>query len=105
MASDAAVSRAIPVRSSAEVFTVVLARKGISLVIPEESSILETLLQNGIRHDYSCTQGICGTCQTTVLEGIPDHQDCVLSDEEKASNKTMMICCSGSKTERLVLDL
>jgi vanillate O-demethylase ferredoxin subunit len=40
-----------------------------------------------------------------VLEGIPDHRDNVLSMREQKSNRTMMICCSGSKSERLVLDL
>lgn len=86
-------------------FTVVLARKGVTLTVKEGATILETLLQNGIKHNYSCTQGICGSCETGVLEGIPDHQDWILSSEKKASNRTMLICCSGSKTERLVLDI
>ena len=42
---------------------------------------------------------------TRVLEGVPDHRDVVLTDSERKASKTMMICCSGSKTERLVLDL
>lgn len=86
-------------------FTIVLARSGKSFVVEEGNSILETLLLNGISHNYSCTQGICGTCETKVLEGIPDHQDWVLDEEQRASNKTMMICCSGSKSDKLVLDL
>jgi vanillate O-demethylase ferredoxin subunit len=50
-------------------------------------------------------EGVCASCETRVLEGVPDHRDLVLSKEERAANKTMMICCSGSKGERLVLDL
>ncbi|EZP83978.1 2,3,5,6-tetrachlorobenzoquinone reductase [Novosphingobium resinovorum] len=86
-------------------FTVVLAKSGDEFLVEEGMTILETLLQNGISHNYSCTQGVCGTCLTPVLEGVPDHRDWVLSDERKASNEVMLICCSLSKTERLVLDL
>jgi vanillate O-demethylase ferredoxin subunit len=50
-------------------------------------------------------EGVCGTCETPVLEGIPDHRDSVLSKREREANKVMMICCSGSKTGKLVLDL
>ena len=42
---------------------------------------------------------------TTVLEGQPDHRDDYLTEEEKAANKCIMICCSGSRSARLVLDL
>lgn len=86
-------------------FTVELARTKKTLFIPPEKSILETLLENGHRVGYSCSEGVCGTCETRVLDGIPDHRDNVLSAREKAKNKSMMICCSGAKTERLVLDL
>jgi vanillate O-demethylase ferredoxin subunit len=50
-------------------------------------------------------EGVCGTCETRVLEGIPDHRDLVLNDAEKAANKTMMICCSRAKSATLLLDL
>jgi hypothetical protein len=40
-----------------------------------------------------------------VLEGIPDHRDTILSDEERAANKSIMVCVSRSKSPRLVLDL
>ncbi len=86
-------------------FIVELARSGKTFKIEEGQSILSVLLHNGIDVPYSCTAGICGTCETVVLEGIPDHKDEVLSEVEKASNKKMMICCSGAKTEKLVLDI
>nr|AAS20422.1 2,3,5,6-tetrachlorobenzoquinone reductase [Sphingobium sp. UG30] len=87
-----------------DVFTV-LARSGQEFTVEPGMTILETLLQNGISHNYSCTQGVCGTCESKVLEGEPDHRDWVLSDEKKASNSTMLICCSLSKSPRLVLDI
>ncbi|MES1265761.1 MAG: 2Fe-2S iron-sulfur cluster binding domain-containing protein, partial [Variovorax sp.] len=53
----------------------------------------------------SCQQGVCGLCETRVISGTPDHRDLVLSDDEKAAGQTMMICCSGSRSGELVLDI
>jgi vanillate O-demethylase ferredoxin subunit len=86
-------------------FDVVLARSGRTVFVPEHSTILDALLAAGVEPAYSCLEGVCGTCETKVLEGIPDHRDVVLTAQERASNRTMMICCSGSKSPRLVLDL
>jgi tetrachlorobenzoquinone reductase len=86
-------------------FTVELARSGQEFFIPEGKKILEVLLENGIDADYSCELGICGACETRVISGVPEHRDSILSDEEQASNTKVMICCAGSKSERLVLDL
>jgi tetrachlorobenzoquinone reductase len=86
-------------------FTVELARTGGSYAVPQGATILETLKANGINIPHSCAEGICGACEARVLAGIPDHRDDVLSDAEKAANLTMMVCCSGAKTPRLVLDL
>ena len=86
-------------------FTVVLAKSGREVPVPGGKTILEALLDAGLDVPYSCMEGVCATCETKVLEGIPDHRDLVLTDAEHAANKTMMICCSGSKTERLVLEL
>ena len=86
-------------------FRVVLAKSGKEVMVPAGKTILETLRESGIDIRFSCTEGICGTCETGVLEGIPDHRDRVLTEAERDSNKSMMICCSGSKSETLVLDL
>jgi ferredoxin-NADP reductase len=86
-------------------FVVVLARSGREVVVPEGSTILETLRAAGLTVPASCEQGVCGTCETRVLEGTPDHRDLLLTPQEKASGQTMMICCSGALSDRLVLDL
>lgn len=86
-------------------YTVVLARSGREVQIKAGITILETLRALGMKVPASCEQGVCGTCETKVLEGRPDHRDILLTPQEKASNKTMMICCSGSLDARLVLDL
>jgi ferredoxin-NADP reductase len=86
-------------------FTVVLAKSGKSMSVPCGKTILDVLLDAGVPVQYSCMEGICSSCETHVLEGEPDHRDVVLSAEERASNKVMMVCCSGSRSEKLVLDL
>ena len=86
-------------------FVVALAKSGREFVIPPGTTILETLRRAGLTLTSSCEQGVCGACETRVLEGVPDHRDLLLTPAEKASNKTMMICCSGALSDRLVLDL
>lgn len=86
-------------------FEVRLARSNRTIAIEAGKTILEALLDAGIAANHACSEGVCGTCETRVLEGIPDHRDQFLSKDEQASNKTMMICCSGAKSGALVLDL
>lgn len=86
-------------------FTVVLSKTGKEVFIPAGKTILDTLLDLGIETPYSCMEGTCGECVTNVLEGIPDHKDVFLTKQDQAANKKMMICCSGSKSDRLVLEL
>jgi ferredoxin--NADP+ reductase/vanillate O-demethylase ferredoxin subunit len=86
-------------------FTVILARADRTLKVKSGQTILDTLLAAGMTPSFSCKEGVCGSCETAVLDGVPDHRDGVLSAAERASNRTMMICCSGSKSEVLVLDM
>ena len=78
--------------------------KRILEVLPDQT-VLDVLLDNGIDVPFSCEQGLCGTCITVVLEGIPDHHDSVLSEEEQASNRYFTPCVSRSKSDVLVLDI
>jgi ferredoxin-NADP reductase len=86
-------------------FDVKIARSNRSVTVRAGQTILDALLDAGIAASYACKEGVCGTCETRVIEGIPDHRDLFLSKEEQAANKTMMICCSGSKSPTLVLDI
>ena len=72
---------------------------------PPGQSILDALEEQGVSVLSSCQEGVCGTCETRVLEGIPDHRDSLLSEEEREANEYMMICVGRSKSDRLVLDL
>lgn len=82
-----------------------LARSQKVVRVPAGKSLLDALLEAGIDVDHSCREGVCGSCETTVLEGQPDHRDGVLTKAERESGKTMMVCVSGCKGQRLVLDL
>lgn len=86
-------------------YDAVLARSGMTLRITPEKSLLDTLLDAGVSVEFSCMEGICGSCRVAVREGLPDHRDHVLTDEERARNDAVLVCCCGSRTERLVLDL
>ena len=86
-------------------FMLVLARSQRQIPVPSGKTILAALLEAGIEAPYSCTEGVCGACEVRVLDGIPDHRDMILNNEERAANRTIMICCSGSKSNYLVLDL
>ncbi|MFP6561680.1 2Fe-2S iron-sulfur cluster-binding protein [Paraburkholderia sp. B3] len=87
-------------------YVVHLQRSGRTIDVPAGARLLDTLLAAGVACDYSCGEGICGACETAVLEGAPEHRDSVLSEAERSAGKSMMICVSGARRgSRLVLDL
>ena len=94
-----------PVQAGNAGFELRLARRGLSVWVPPEKSAVEVLAAHGIEVPTSCEQGICGTCLTPVLEGLPDHRDAVLSDAERAAGKEMTLCCSRALSPYLVVDL
>jgi ferredoxin-NADP reductase len=86
-------------------FEVVCDRSGRTLTVPADRSILEVVEEAGIQVLSSCREGTCGTCETEVLDGAPDHRDVLLTPDERAAGETMMICVSRSNGGKLVLDL
>lgn len=86
-------------------FTVELARSHKRVQVPAGKTILDCLIEIHAEPTFSCREGVCGTCEVKVLEGTPDHRDMVLTDSERAANNRMMVCCSGAKSPKLVLDL
>lgn len=86
-------------------FAVKLASTGDIYEIPQDKSVYQVLSEHGVDMLVSCEQGVCGTCLTGVIEGIPDHRDMYLDDEEHAANNQFTPCCSRAKSETLVLDL
>ena len=86
-------------------FTVRLVRSGREVEIPADRTILEVLMNEGLDIPSVCREGICGTCETRVLAGRPDHRDEILDEDERAAGETMMICVSRALDDVLELDL
>ncbi len=84
-------------------FTVELS-DGTEVEVGADTSILKALEDAGVPVLSSCREGICGTCETTVLSGEIDHRDSLLSEDERAAMDTMMICVSRCRGRRLVLE-
>lgn len=87
-----------------EPFEVEFARSGHVVTIRPGESILEVAEDLGIDINSSCQEGTCGSCETRVVSGIPDHRDSVLTARERKENQTMMVCVSRARCARLVLD-
>lgn len=83
----------------------VCARSGRTVGVPAERSVLDALAGAGLPGAGSCREGVCGTCETRVLEGVPDHRDDILSEEEREKGGRMYLCVSRARTPRLVLDV
>jgi phthalate 4,5-dioxygenase reductase subunit len=83
-------------------FTVRLARSGARLTVPPATSILEVMRRSGHEAPSSCEAGTCGTCKTRLLEGVADHRDLVLTDDERG--EWIMICVSRAATPGITID-
>ena len=86
-------------------FQVKLAISGQVIDVKGGQSVIAALTAAGVEVPTSCEQGVCGTCLTRVLSGVPDHRDVYLTDEERSANDCFLPCCSRSKSPMLVLDL
>lgn len=86
-------------------FDVKVASSGQTFTVPAGKTVIRILEEQGVVIPYSCEEGVCGTCLTRVLEGVPDHRDMYLTEEEQAANDQFTPCCSRSRTPLLVLDL
>jgi tetrachlorobenzoquinone reductase len=75
------------------------------VTIPGGAELLDILAEMDVDVTHSCREGTCGTCITTVLAGIPDHRDSVLTAAERAANDVFLPCVSRCLSETLVLDL
>lgn len=92
-----------PVQSGS--FEVELTDSGLTVTVPPDKSILDVVEEAGVDAPWSCREGVCGTCQTIVVEGAVDHRDSVLSDDEREAGDVMQICVSRAAGPKLVLEL
>ncbi|GGH33292.1 PDR/VanB family oxidoreductase [Microbacterium album] len=89
----------------ASTFDVEARRSGLRVTVEPHCSILETLERAGIGVPNSCLEGVCGTCETRIIDGEAEHRDSILAPDEREANETMMICVSRSRRPTLVLDI
>jgi ferredoxin len=76
----------------------------VSIEVAARESILDAMARHGIDAPSSCREGTCGTCETHVLSGVPDHRDSVLTPSERAAGDYMMICVSRAGGREIELD-
>lgn len=95
----------VEVETGGSSFEVVAEQSGITVQVGENESIADALKAAGVKVKVSCEQGTCGTCLCDVIEGIPEHRDVYLTEEEKEDNDQMTLCCSRSLSPQLVLDI
>lgn len=93
-----------PRKQKQEAFQVKLKKSGAQIEVPKDTSLLDVLLQNGVKVPYSCRAGGCGTCEVKVEEGEIVHFDSFLTEKQQGGMKTMLSCVSRGQG-RLVLDL
>jgi len=97
---------ASPIDTSADgSFEVQIASSGKVLRVAADQSVTAALALAGIDVPVSCEQGVCGTCVTRVIDGVPDHRDMYLTPDEQSKGDQFTPCCSRAKSARLVLDL
>lgn len=94
-----------PVDASGDAFEIEVASTGARVTVGEGVSIIDALAEAGIDVDFSCREGTCGTCETRVLGGVPDHRDSILTAEEREANDCMMVCVGRCRSGPLVLDI
>lgn len=85
-------------------FEVEFARSGVTATVPAGVSILDVATAEGLFVLRSCSEGICGTCETVLLDGEADHRDSLLSDEDREQG-CFMPCVSRACSSKIVLDL
>lgn len=98
---------AVPAASPADnrPFVAVIASTGEEIVVAAGESLLDALRRSGIEIESECEEGMCATCATGIISGVPDHRDSVLTDAQRAESKFMMVCVSRARSDRIVLAL
>jgi ferredoxin-NADP reductase len=97
-------AREVVVEGEDRPFELVCAASGVTVTVGADESAVDALDAVQVSIPSACREGICGTCEVKVLDGVPDHRDSLLTDEERAAGRTIMLCVSRASGERLVVD-
>ena len=82
-----------------QAFDVVVRSSKQRFRVGADQSILGVLEDNGILLPSACREGLCGTCQVSVLSGIPDHRDTVLSAEQRHRTRPCWSVFRGAQSK------
>jgi ferredoxin-NADP reductase len=87
----------------AAVFTVTFARSGQTVSCRADQFVLEAARAAGLRLPAACTQGMCGTCKSSLVSGRVDmkHQGGIRQRE--IDRGLILVCCSRPLSD-LVID-
>ncbi|WP_218010367.1 PDR/VanB family oxidoreductase [Actinomadura chibensis] len=85
-----------------EPFEAVCARSGLRVPVDAGVSLLTALRRAGVRVAGGCLKGVCGSCAVTVLDGVPQHRDSLLTAD---TADRMHACVSRAATPEIVLDV
>jgi len=85
-------------------FTVTLAKSGKTFSVSPNQTLLAAAKKAGAVVPSSCSQGVCGTCKTAVLQGDVDMQHNGGIRQREIDKGLRLLCCSRP-TSDLVLDL
>ena len=99
------VAETLPAPARTTPFRVDLQRSGKTVTVHPGQSVLDAISAAGVPVLSSCGRGLCGTCESTVIDGVADHRDSLLSDDERTRGTSMLPCVSRACSDRLVLDL
>lgn len=86
-------------------FDVEVAGSGRRVRVAPGVTVADALRSAGFDLLTSCSRGVCGTCETSIVAGVPDHRDAILDDAERAEGACFFPCVSRSKSDRLVIAL
>ena len=86
-------------------FVAYLKDSNVEVAVPADRTLLQALQSAGFDVPCDCNEGLCGTCEVSVLDGDIDHRDKVLTKTERTANKRMLACCSRASKEKIILAL
>ena len=91
--------------SKEHAFEAVLKDSNTTVQVAANQTLLQALQSAGYDVPCDCGEGLCGTCEVSIVDGSADHRDKVLSKAERVANTRMMACCSRAKGQQIVLAL
>ena len=88
-----------------EAFGVTVASSRTEIAVAADETLLTALQRAGVNPPYSCQQGFCGTCRIRVLNGVVQHRDTLLTDNERDGGMMLTCVSRAAAGSALTLDL